>query len=72
MVSSTNAANNLTVADTASGNYALKVMTVVAVVLFPVVLAYQIWNFHVFRHRIASPKSAAETPSPEVATQETT
>ena len=49
-------------------------MTVVAVVLFPVVLVYQIWNFHVFRHRIASPKASAETetPSPQAVQQETT
>jgi len=74
MVSSTSSDNNLTVANTASGNYALKVMTVVAVVLFPVVLAYQIWNFHVFRHRIASPKASVETeaPSPQAVQQETT
>jgi len=74
MVSSTSSENNLTVANTASGNYALKVMTVVAVVLFPVVLVYQIWNFHVFRHRIASPKASAETetPSPQAVQQETT
>ena len=71
MVSSTSSDNNLTVANTASGNYALKVMTVVAVVLFPVVLVYQIWNFHVFRHRIASPKAEAETPSPQAVPQET-
>jgi hypothetical protein len=36
------------------------------------VLAYQIWNFHVFRHRIASPKAAAETPFPQAVEQETT
>ena len=41
MVSSTSPANDLTVHNTASGSYALKVMTVVAVVLFPVVLVYQ-------------------------------
>ncbi|HTN79727.1 MAG TPA: cytochrome d ubiquinol oxidase subunit II, partial [Acidimicrobiales bacterium] len=70
MVSSTSSKNNITVADAASGNYALKLMTIVAVVLFPVVLAYQLWNFHVFRHRIASPRVASE-PSPEPAQQET-
>ncbi len=68
MVSSTSEANNLTVADAASGNYALKVMTIVAIVFFPVVLAYQIWNFHVFRQRIASPKVST---SPTPAAQET-
>ena len=60
MISSTSEANNLTVSNAASGNYALKVMTVVAVVLFPVVLVYQVWNFHVFRQRIASPKATAD------------
>ena len=64
MVSSTSAANNLTVSNAASGNYALKVMTVVAVVITPVVLAYQIWNFYVFRKRIASPKVSADQPLP--------
>src|SRR6516164_502707 len=41
MVSTTSAANNLTVHNTASGPYALKVMTVVVIVLLPVVLLYQ-------------------------------
>jgi cytochrome d ubiquinol oxidase subunit II len=52
MVSSTNAANNLTVDNTASGSYALKVMTVVVVVLLPVVLVYQSWTYYVFRARL--------------------
>ena len=72
MVSSTSSDNNLTVSSAASGNYALKIMTVVAVVITPVVLAYQIWNFYVFRKRIASPKVSTETHSPEVTPQETT
>ncbi|HYO18567.1 MAG TPA: cytochrome d ubiquinol oxidase subunit II, partial [Dermatophilaceae bacterium] len=64
MVSSTNAANSLTVAGTASGDYALKVMTVVAAVMFPVVLLYQGWSYWVFRVRIQTPtETASETPS---------
>ena len=55
MVSSTDAANNLTVAGTASGSYTLGVMTVVAVVLFPIVLLYQAWNYWVFRKRVSAP-----------------
>ncbi len=55
MVSSTGAADNLTVAGTASGEYALKVMTVVALVLVPVVLAYQGWTYVVFRRRVSGP-----------------
>ena len=52
LVSSTNPAYSLTVAGAASGDYALKVMTVVAVVLFPVVLLYQGWTYRVFRARV--------------------
>ncbi len=53
MVSSTKAAYNLTAHNTASGAYSLKVMTVVAIVLLPVVLAYQTWTYYVFRRRIS-------------------
>ena len=53
MASSTRAANNLTVHNTASGPYALKVMTVVVIVLLPVVLVYQAWTYYVFRRRIS-------------------
>ncbi len=59
MVSSTTAANNLTVAGTASGDYALRVMTIVALVLFPVVLAYQGWSYWVFRARVTTPPTAS-------------
>jgi cytochrome d ubiquinol oxidase subunit II len=60
MVSSTNAAYNLTVGNTASPSYTLKVMTVVAVISFPAVLAYQAWGYHVFRHRLSVPDDAGE------------
>jgi cytochrome d ubiquinol oxidase subunit II len=55
MVSSTTTANNLTVSGAASGDYALKVMTVVALVMTPVVLLYQGWSYWVFRARIRTP-----------------
>ncbi len=58
MVSSTNPAYNLTVAGTAAGNYALDVMTIVAIVLTPLVIAYQGWNYYVFRARIKGPAVA--------------
>jgi len=54
MVSSTSTANNLTVHNTASPAYPLKVMTVVAIVLVPIVLAYQTWSYYVFRRRISA------------------
>ncbi len=53
MVSSTNATYNLTVHNTASGAYSLKVMTVVAIIFLPVVLAYQTWTYYVFRRRVS-------------------
>ncbi len=59
MVSSTDAANNLTVQSTASNHYALQVMTVVALLLFPVVLIYQGWTYWVFRARVKAPTDAA-------------
>jgi len=53
MVSSTNAAYSLTVANTSSSPYALKVMTIVAVIFLPLVLLYQGWTYHVFRKRVS-------------------
>jgi len=54
MVSSTKAAYNLTVHNTASGAYSLKVMTVVVVIFLPFVLAYQTWTYYVFRRRVST------------------
>ncbi len=59
MVSTLGPAYDLTVANTASASYALTVMTIVAAVLLPVVLAYQYWTYHVFRHRIGGPPPAS-------------
>ena len=55
MISSTNTAYNLTVSNSASPSYTLKVMTVVAVVLLPVIVAYQAWGYHVFKGRLSAP-----------------
>jgi cytochrome d ubiquinol oxidase subunit II len=63
MVSSTNAAYNLTVNNSASGSYALTVMTIVAAIFFPLVLIYQGWSFHVFRGRLKTPPEQAERPA---------
>ncbi len=75
MVSSTNAAYNLTVHNTASNAYALKIMTVVAVVMLPFVLLYQAWSYYVFRRRVSTqafqpqpPPAAPATPSPPAGT----
>ena len=64
MVSSTNAAYNLTVNNSASGSYALKVMTIVAVIFLPIVLLYQGWSFHVFRARVGGAPTPAAPPAP--------
>ena len=52
MISSTDIANNLTVYNAASGEYSLKVMTIVAFTMVPIVLAYTIWSYYVFRKRV--------------------
>jgi cytochrome d ubiquinol oxidase subunit II len=52
MVSSTNPAYSLTVRNSASPPYSLKVTTVAALALLPIVLAYQAWTYYVFRRRI--------------------
>ena len=56
MISTTNAAYSLTVNNTASPPYTLKVMTVVAVIFFPCVLVYQAWGYHIFRKRLSVPR----------------
>jgi Cytochrome bd terminal oxidase subunit II len=64
MVSSTSAANNLTAQNTASPAYPLKVMSVVAIILLPVVLIYQAWTYYVFRRRISAAEFQPQAPSP--------
>ena len=54
MISSTSTAYNLTIANTASPSYTLKLMSIVAIIFLPVVLAYTAWNYYVFRKRISS------------------
>jgi cytochrome d ubiquinol oxidase subunit II len=68
MVSSTNAAYNLTVNNSASGHYALVVMTITAVLFVPVILLYQGWSFHVFRGRLSGPSQEADPEQPVAAT----
>jgi cytochrome bd ubiquinol oxidase subunit II len=73
MVSTTSSAYNLTVANSASPSYTLKVMTVTAVIFFPIVLAYQGWSLHIFRKRVVGSgqdsggRETIENESPGVA-----
>jgi cytochrome bd ubiquinol oxidase subunit II len=59
MVSDPNFANSLTVANSASAHYTLAVMSIVALIVTPVVLLYQGWTYHVFRHRLSADSAAA-------------
>jgi cytochrome bd ubiquinol oxidase subunit II len=54
MPSTTDPAFSLTVTNASSTDYTLKVMTIVALVMTPVVLLYQGWTYWVFRKRIGT------------------
>jgi cytochrome d ubiquinol oxidase subunit II len=54
MVSSLDGAWSLTIYNASSSPYTLKVMSVVALIFVPLVLAYQGWTYWVFRHRISA------------------
>jgi cytochrome d ubiquinol oxidase subunit II len=54
----------LTTANAAATDYTLKIMTVVAVIFTPVVLAYQAWTYWVFRRRISVDHIPAPLPTP--------
>ncbi|MEV0275145.1 cytochrome d ubiquinol oxidase subunit II [Streptomyces sp. NPDC050610] len=54
MPSSTNPDWSLTAANAASSPYTLKIMTWVAVIMTPLVMAYQAWTYWVFRKRIGT------------------
>lgn len=56
MISTTNAAYSLTIANSASPSYTLTVMTVVAAIFFPLVLLYQAWSYRTFRRRLGAPR----------------
>jgi len=54
MVSSLNPDWSLTIYNASSTPYTLRVMSIVAAVFVPVVLAYQGWTYWVFRHRVTA------------------
>ena len=60
MVSDPAFANSLTISGSASSDYMLTVLTVVAAILMPLFLLYQGWTYYVFRARL----SAEEVESP--------
>jgi cytochrome bd ubiquinol oxidase subunit II len=52
--SSIDPASNLTIHNSSSSLYTLKIMTVVALIFVPIVIAYKIWVYRIFRARITS------------------
>lgn len=52
MVSSLKPEWSLNIYNASSSPYTLKVMTIVALTLVPVVLAYQVWSYWIFRKRV--------------------
>lgn len=49
MVSSTNNDFSLTIYNASSSPYTLQVMSIVALIFVPIVLAYQAWSYWIFR-----------------------
>ena len=68
MVSDPNFGNSLTVSNASSAHYTLAVMSVVALITTPLILLYQGWTYHVFRHRIGGDEPRDE-PTPPLSTQ---
>jgi cytochrome d ubiquinol oxidase subunit II len=54
MVSSLDPEWSLTIYNASSTPYTLRIMSIVAAVFVPIVLAYQAWTYWVFRHRITA------------------
>lgn len=58
MISSLGDAFNMTVYEAASGAYSLKLMTIVALTMLPIVLGYTVWSYYVFRKRVSTKETA--------------
>lgn len=52
--SSIDPASNLTIYNSSSSLYTLKIMTVVALIFVPIVIAYKIWVYRIFRARVTN------------------
>jgi len=57
IVSTLDPAWSLTIHNAASSPYTLQIMSIVALVLVPVVVAYQAWSYSIFRARITRESS---------------
>ncbi len=56
MISSTNPDWSLTIYNASSSQYTLSIMSIVALIFVPIVLAYQGWTYYIFRKRISTDK----------------
>ena len=56
MISSTDPAYSLTIYNASSSQYTLTVMSIIALIFVPIVLAYQGWTYYMFRKRIIADK----------------
>ncbi len=58
MLSTTNPSYSLTIYNASSSQYTLTVMSIIALVFVPIVLAYQGWTYYMFRKRITADKQS--------------
>jgi cytochrome d ubiquinol oxidase subunit II len=54
LISSIDPMYNLTIMNSASGEYTLKIMSIIALIFLPIVIGYQGWSYWIFRRRISS------------------
>ena len=69
MVSSPDFGNSLTVESAASAHYTLKVISIVAAIMLPIIVLYQGWTYHIFRQRLSGGMS--DEPAPAVSPEPT-
>lgn len=58
MISSTNPDWSLTIYNASSSQYTLTLMSIIALIFVPIVLAYQGWTYYVFRKRVSTEKES--------------
>jgi cytochrome d ubiquinol oxidase subunit II len=56
MLSSTDPTYSLTIYNASSSQYTLTVMSIIALIFVPIVLAYQGWTYYMFRKRVSTDK----------------
>jgi len=52
---------SLTIFNSSSSPYTLKIMTIVAMIFVPIVIAYQIWIYRIFRHKLSTSDIVKDT-----------